>query len=239
MAPQPNEQGQPESLAPGAYGSFNPPPGGSGGGSGRTGVSEGYIPPPRKGQTAQSGITLPDGSPRSFYNLNTEPGEELNRLDEKTLRNFVNVMYSRGWYGNKKPGGGLSDNDREAMANIMYVANLKGRTWQEVWSQVAQAPISTGDGGGGRTRVTATEDLVEVANRTALSTIGRKLTPEEASKFAQAYQGSQRTDAMGGAEAASADVYFQNRIQNQYGAESDGYKYLSAIGNVAKLMESI
>ena len=62
---------------------------------------------------------------------------------------------------------------------------------------------------------------------------------DEAAKFAQAYQGTQRTQAMGGGNASSTDVYFQNRIEKQYGAESDGYKYLSAIGNVAKLMESI
>jgi len=238
MAPQPT--GPTGAVDPNTYMQQNPLTS-SYGSSGSTGVSEGYIPPPRKGfenKGPQSGIILPSGQLRGFYNLNTEPGEELARLDEKTLKNFVNVMYSRGWYGNKKPGGGLSDNDREAMSNIMYIANLKGRTWQEVWSQVSQAPISTG-AGGGRIQVTATEDLVEVANRTALSTIGRKLTPEESAKFAQAYQGSQRNEAMGGASAASADVFFQNRIQNQYGAESDGYKYLSAIGNVAKLMESI
>lgn len=238
MAPQPKEPTG--AVDPNAYAQQNPLPvgGSSSSSSYNTGVSEGYIPAPRKGQKPQSGITLPSGVSRNFYNLNTEPGEELSKLDEKTLKNFVNVMYSRGWYGNKKPGGGLSDSDKEAMSNIMYIANLKGRTWQEVWSQVSQAPVSTG-AGGGRIQVTATEDLVEVANRTALSTIGRKLTPEESSKFAQAYQGSQRSEAMGGASAASADVYFQNRIQNQYGAESDGYKYLSAIGNVAKLMESI
>lgn len=241
MAPQPTGPTGPVNVEPGAYGAANPMPIGGTSSEGRTGVSQGYIPPPQKGVKKQgdgSGIYDTNGNLLPFYNLNTRPGEILASFDEKTLRKFTQTLYSRGWYGDKKPGGGLSDVDKNAMENLLYISNLQGRTWEQTFASIAQAPISTG-AAGGRVRVTATEDLVELANRTALSTIGRKLTPEEAAKFSAAYQGTQRTDAMGGNPAASADVYFQNRIQKQYGAESEGYKYLSAIGNVAKLLENI
>jgi hypothetical protein len=65
------------------------------------------------------------------------------------------------------------------------------------------------------------------------------LSPEEASRFSKAYQASQQSEAAGGAAAPSTDVFFKNRIEQQYGGESDGYKYLSAISNVAKLMENM
>jgi hypothetical protein len=88
--------------------------------------------------------------------------------------------------------------------------------------------------------VSSTEDLIAIANKTALATIGKKLSPEQTKAFSQAYQQAQRAD-MGGApqNAPSADVFFQNRIEKQYGAETDAYKYLSAISNVAKLLESL
>jgi hypothetical protein len=231
------------SVAPGAYAQGNPlPTGGSSAGGGDTGVSVGYIPPPREGVTGSgksSEIVTATGEKIPFYNLGTNPGELLAGFNEVSLKKFVNTAYSRGWYGNDKPGGGLSESDKRAMANIMYYSNLKGMAWHETLSLMAKAPTSDGTSSGSRLQTTSMEDLVELAQRSALSTIGRKLTPDEAAKFAQAYQGTQRTQAMGGGNASSTDVYFQNRIEKQYGAESDGYKYLSAIGNVAKLMESI
>jgi len=66
------------------------------------------------------------------------------------------------------------------------------------------------------------------------------LSEAEAAQFAKAYQGAQRAEAGGSAQQApSADVFFQNRIQQKYGAESEGYKYLTAISNVAKLIEGM
>ena len=229
------------SVSPGAYAQGNPLPTGGGGG-GDTGVSGDYIPPPREGVTGSgqsSEIITADGKKIPFYNLSTKPGELLAGFSEVALKQFINTAYSRGWYGNDKPGSGISDSDKRAMANIMYYSNLKGMAWYETLSLMAKAPTSEGTSSGSRLQTTSMEDLVELAQRSALSTIGRKLTPDEAAKFAQAYQGTQRTQAMGGGNASSTDVYFQNRIEKQYGAESDGYKYLSAIGNVAKLMESI
>lgn len=248
---------QDESLEPGQYrqttgGTAGGGTGGTGGGA--SGVSEGYIPkepnyilPPQRIEQglftepkpmAVSGVVDPSGKVRSFYNLNTDPGQILGGLDEVTRRKLTNTLYSRGWYGGKNKEGGFGDNDIEAMGKLLYFSNVKGFTWDTILNTISKAPIS--EGKGRAAQVTSSADLVEVANRTALSTIGRKLTETEAKQFAAAYQGVQRAEAGGSAEqAATADVFFQNRIQAKYGAESEGYKYLTAISNVAKLIEGM
>jgi len=145
-------------------------------------------------------------------------------------------LYARGWYGGNKPQGGLGDSDREAMRNLLYISNLQGIPWNNTLATMEQAPIS--DPAGGRVvQVASTEDLMEVANRTALSTIGRKLSDAEARKFSAAYQQAQRAESYGSAEQApDAGVFFQNRIEKKYGAESDSYKYLTAISKVANML---
>lgn len=223
-------------------------------GGGYTGVSEGYIPaqpnyimPPQRieqGLFTQpksisvSGVVSPSGKVYPFYNLNTAPAEILGGLDDVSRRRLSNTLYSRGWYGGKNKEGGFGDNDREAMSNLLYYANVRGVTWDTILNTVAKAPIS--EGVGRAAQVSSSEDLIAIANKTALATIGRKLSETEAAQFAKAYQGAQRAEASGSAQQApSVDVFFQNRIQQKYGAESEGYKYLTAISNVAKLIEGM
>jgi hypothetical protein len=201
-----------------------------------TGVSPGYIPP----NSEYSGIIDNKGNKLPFYNLNAGPRELLATMQDEVKRNtFLKNLYDRGWYKSGKPGGGLSDEDEQAVYRLLYSANLTGVSWDQIYTLGKRSPFASAETADKRFRVSATEDLVEIANRTALSTIGRKLSPEEASRFSKAYQASQQSEAAGGAAAPSTDVFFKNRIEQQYGAESDGYKYLSAISNVAKLMENM
>lgn len=219
-----------------------------------TGVSEGYLPPPRlrrpvggaeavrfeREGTIQpqfqrvSGIVSPNNEQLPFYDLANKPGELLGTMDDVSRKSFIRTLYSRGWYGDKEPEGGLGDNDIEATRNLLYYSNLQGVTWDTIFNAVRQAPIAAS--GSGRTvQVTSTEDLTELANKVALSTIGRKLNDGEAAQFAKAYQGAQRgqSDTMA---VTSPSVFFQQRLEEKYGAESEGYKYLSAISNVAKVL---
>lgn len=212
--------------------------------TGDTGVSPEYVPAPRKEypQTAKrgeiAGIVNPDGSVSPYYELNTRPGEILASLEEPARIKTINLLYSRGWYGGREKGGGISENDKKAVENLLYYSNLIGVDYKTVLATVAKAPISQ-PSGVGKQQVASKADLIEIANRSALSTIGRKLTETEAQQFAASYQGVQRTSFSGAETAPSADVFFQNRIQQKYGTESDGYKYLSAISNVSKLLENI
>lgn len=224
--------------------------------TGYTGVSEGYVPQgnlPVKSQyvgvsgagvakipaytTSVSGIVTPEGVLQNFYELNTAPKEILGSLDDIERNRLTNLLYTRGWYGNSKQQGGFGDTDEAAMKLLLHYSNVKGRTWTEILNTVEKAPIVVS--GGAAPSYSSKEDLATIADKTALSTIGRKLTPEERDRFVKSYQGVQRADRPGGEQAPSADVFFQNRIQGQYGAETDAYKYLTAISNVAKLLESL
>lgn len=223
---------------------------------GNTGVSEGYLPPPnyRVKGTYTSGIrydrqtALPENKisvsrlvdqnnrTQNFYDLSTKPGELLASFDTKTRAAFIDKLYSRGWYGDKEPEGGLGDNDIEATRNLLYYSNLTGSTWNVVFNTLSRAPITKPGAGSGRNvQVTSIGDLMEIANRTALQTIGRRLNDAEAKRFAASYQGVQRseTDTMA---APSADIYFQQQLEQKYGAESEATKYLNAISNVAKVL---
>lgn len=228
------------SLKPDDYQQLNKlPMGGAQSTYSNTGVSENYLPP----GMGKSGITN-NGATTAFYNLSTSPREYLAGFgtDEVARSNFLKNLYDRKWYdGDDKPGGGLSDEDEKAVYRLMYASNLTGLPLRQVLTSVSKSPFTSAPsaGKGAGFRPSSTEDLVEIANRTALSTIGRKLSAEESSKFSRSYQESQQTQASGGMSAPGTEVFFKNRIEKQYGAESDGYKYLSAISNVARLMENL
>jgi hypothetical protein len=255
MAPKDTTQQETTSVAPSTYSATNAFSGVTAS-SGTTGVSEGFKP---KGnyltapqisasgglyspaqRTSVSGIVNPDNTVTNFYDLTTAPGEILGSLNDVARSRLITELQSRGWYGSSKSEGGFGDNDRAAMRDLLYYSNVQGRSFTEVLNTVAKAPITGAGGGGAVKQVSSTEDLIAIANKTALATIGKKLSPEQTKAFSQAYQQAQRAD-MGGApqNAPSADVFFQNRIEQQYGAETDAYKYLGAISNVAKLLESL
>jgi hypothetical protein len=241
MSNTPNEE---VDVSREGFTSFNPPPMGGTQTSGSTGVSANYIPPPRpefaqtKNRGKTSGVIDANGNVLPFYELSTRPGEILGGLDDVSRGNLLSKLYSRGWYGSGRPQGGFGDADRDAMRTLLYYSNTQGVDYVTVLSTVAKAPITTGSGAR-QVQVASSADLIEIANRSALSTIGRKLSEAEAAQFARSYQGVQRSSAGATQAAPSADVFFQNRIQQKYGAESEGYKYLSAISNVAKLLENI
>lgn len=241
------------SVAPENYSATNAFTGGATS-TGNTGVSQGFLPkdnylaPPQRVEaglfteqqrTSFSGIVNPDNTVANFYDLTTAPGEILGSLNDVSRSKLIKELQSRGWYGSSKPQGGFGDSDRAAMRDLLYYSNIQGRSFSEVLNTIAKAPIA-GGGGGAVKQVSSTEDLVSIANKTALATIGKKLSPEQAKAFSQAYQQAQRADLSGAPQQApSADVFFQNRIEKQYGAETDAYKYLGAISNVAKLLESL
>ena len=201
-----------------------------------TGVSDNYIAPGRGASGLANGMTtLP------YYNLQTEPRELLTAMqDEVERNNFLKRLYERGWYdAGDRPGAGLSDEDERAVYKLLYASNLMGTQWTAVMAAGKKSPFANTESADKRFRVASSQDLVEIANSTALSTIGRKLSAEESAKFAKAYQASQQAEASGGMTAPNSEVFFKNRIEQQYGGESDGYKYLGAISNVAKLLENM
>lgn len=242
-------------LDPNVYSAEKPIPTAAPTTSGYTGVSEGYLPPanymapaarveaglilpPRK--VSVPGVVSATGQIQNFYDLNTKPAEILGSLDDISRKKLIDGLYKRGWYGGDKPGAGFDDADRRAVRDLLYYSNVQGRTYDDVLNTVSQAPISQ-TGAGAAPSYSSGEDLAVIADKTALSTIGRKLSAQERAKFVQSYQGAQKAAgaSAGGMQAPSADVFFQNRIQKKYGAETTAYKYLTAMSRVANLLESI
>lgn len=225
------------SLAPGSWTATNPLPGGDVTDQSyqRTyGVPQYYMPP---GATV-SGVRGLTGEQQDFYNLDTDPYTILGSRDDVTRSALVSVLKSRGWYGNLQAGDGLMQNDISVMRDVLEYSNLRGWTWDRTINEIKKMPAV----GSGRPRVQVTSkaDLTEIAKRVALETIGRTMSDQELARFIGSYQDAQRAEAGGSAEQApQADTFFKQRIEKAYGRETDAYKHLVAISNVANLLEKL
>lgn len=234
----------------------------AGGGSGSTGLPQGYLPPPRFRTTPDiSPMAVAQGGPRQsmvsvpgvvssqnqiqdYYQPDRESLQILAGMDDVTRLRLQQQMYAAGWYGSRTPQFitaakkgtgyvGLSDSDKSAFAEMLFTANIKGVTWDVLLNTMSKAPKVASGVGGGRARPSS-EDLTEILQRTALETIGRKLDDQTASDLARNYQSAYVSAR--GEQVASADVFFKNRIEQKYGAESEATKYLTAISNLEALL---
>jgi hypothetical protein len=182
------------------------------------------------------GIVNSANQVQDFYQPSKEAGVVLSQLNDVN-RNFVlGILYRKGWYGSSKPGNGLGDSDRNAMADLLYYSNTQGLTWDQTLQLISKAPDFVSRGGT-RSARPSTADLREILNQTALKTVGKYLPEEEINKMVSAYQGVYQ-----GASTESppqADTFFKNRIEQQYGADTEAYKYLNAISSVSKVLGNL
>ena len=95
-------------------------------------------------------------------------------------------------------------------------------------------------------RVSNPEDLKVVANRTALSTLGRELTEDEAARFVASYQQMQRTpetqmvDGMQQVtQTAAADVAAESFAREQAPTEAAAYDGMQRVGWLIDSVRSI
>jgi hypothetical protein len=240
-------------LDPNAYFSQNPLGSGGAGFSDTsgTGLPTGFIPPPRlkiqqgsRGQkiiparalSGNYGLVSAEGTVQEFYQPTREAMTILSGLDDITRSKVQEKLFRKGWYGSSKPGNGYSDADRNAMADLLLLANNQGYTWDVLFSQLDKAPDVNLLGSSGKTKPSSA-DLTEILQRTALETIGKKLDDKTVSNLVSSYQGVYTADST--ESAPSADVFFENRINQQYGADSEAYKYLNAISNVSRVLGSM
>jgi hypothetical protein len=221
-----------------------------------TGLPANFIPPPQlkvkmpsgshgqlieKTQVAQTsagtyGIVNASNQVQDFYQPSKEAGVVLSGLNDVN-RNFVlGILYRKGWYGSSKPGNGFGDSDRNAMADLLYYSNTQGLTWDQTLKLISQAPDFVARGGTASARPSSA-DLKEILNQTALKTVGKYLPEEEINKMVSAYQGVYQGATT--ENAPTADTFFKNRIEQQYGADTDAYKYLNAISSVSKVLGSL
>jgi len=245
-----------QDLNPNAWTTNNPAPSG-GGSSGGTGLPPGYVPPPRY---TERGYVVPrefeSGAPaterrysvpgvvtsrnqiQDFYEPSREAATILGGMDDITRQYVQNILYRKGWYGSRRPGNGFSDTDRETFADLLLYANIQGQSWDVILGQLTKAPdMASMRGGGTRVVRPSSEDLTEILQRTALETVGKKLSDDDVNMLVKTYQRAYRNQSS--EQVASADVFFKNRIEQQYGGDSEAYKYLNAISNVQQVLGSL
>lgn len=181
------------------------------------------------------------GIPTAGRNVDVSTSEVLAIFadwDEIDLRKNLDKLYRKGWYGSSKPSPtGWKDQDIKAFGDFYRSSKARQVSWEDGLRALDKAPdFELGGGGSGRARPSS-EDLKEILQRTSLETMGKRLDDASAQRLVDSYQGV----AAGASteQAPSADVFFQNRIESQYGAESESYKYLNAISNVSKVLGSL
>lgn len=180
------------------------------------------------------------GIPTAGRNVDVSTSEVLAIFadwDEIDLRKNLDKLYRKGWYGSSKPSPtGWKDQDIKAFGDFYRSSKARQVSWEDGLRALDKAPDFELGGGSGRARPSS-EDLKEILQRTSLETMGKRLDDASAQRLVDSYQGV----AAGASteQAPSADVFFQNRIESQYGAESESYKYLNAISNVSKVLGSL
>lgn len=160
-------------------------------------------------------------------------------MDEIRLQQVQEKLYRKGWYGSGKPSGvGWKDKDINAFKDFYRFTQAREIDWQDGLRALDKAPDFVLGGSGRSITRPSGEDLEAVLQRTALETMGKKLDDASVKQLVSSYQGI-ATQASSAEAPPSADVFFQNRIEQQYGADTDSYKYLNAISNVSKVLGSL
>ena len=184
--------------------------------------------------------TAAKGVPTAGRNADVSTNEVVTIFagwDDIKLRRTLDKLYRKGWYGSSKPSPtGWKDQDIKAFGDFLRSTKAREIPWEDGLRALNKAPDYELGGGSGRARPSS-EDLKEILQRTSLETMGKRLDDASAQRLVDSYQGV----AAGASteQAPSADVFFQNRIESQYGAESESYKYLNAISNVSKVLGSL
>ena len=169
-----------------------------------TGLPPNFIPPPRLkksvmaggeprvaetvvAQTAAGtyGLVSSSNQVQEFYQPSSEAGVVLSGMNEVTRKFVLGVLYRKGWYGSSKPGNGLGDSDRNAMADLLWYSNTQGLTWDQTLKMVSTAPDFVSRGGT-RSAPPSQTDLKQILNLTALKTVGKYLSEAEIDKMVSA-----------------------------------------------------
>jgi len=159
-------------------------------------------------------VLAPNGQPLGPYDESRDSRNELYRLDEvdrlATLKMVQKVLGGR--YSPSRTG--LSDSDFGAFELVLRQANAMGRTWDVALQYLASQP--GGMQGPTRTyRLTSSEDIREVAQETAIKTLGRGLTSKQMQRIIRAIQAEDVRSQQSGTreEAASLGVQVRQEVE--------------------------
>lgn len=235
-------------ATPDDYMTQNPIPAGTASGSTPyTGVPAGYTPQGRwvNGQWVEgySGIIGTGGEQLPFYDLTRDAGVYLANMSDTNRSYVLNTLYAKGFYGSSTPGNGLTDKDRSVFADLLWYANTQGMEWIDAFQQLGTAlpdQVQKSSYARRQYQVSNPADIKAVIQQTSQQVLGRKLAEEEADRMVSAYQQQQiQSQRAGGSvvtSAPAADVFTQEQIEGQYGAEAQSMQYLSFADQLAQMI---
>lgn len=176
-----------------------------------------------------------------YYDLDLDPRKTYGSLDPAARKRLTESLISAGFL-DPDYASDFSSNIA-ALTEAMDESNVLGLELDNWLQQKASSSPRRTTGGATRTySTTNTQDLVRIVNQVAQDTIGRKLTDEEASRFAQQYQSQEvsfQKAAYGGGtvmQAPSLETSAMSFIQQARPKEEAGYKYL---GYMNQLFDAI
>lgn len=183
-------------------------------------------------------VRNPDGSIKTAYNLDVEPGMFLAGLSPSERVLVMKQLANAGFISPSSIGDYAAE--MRAITNAMETANFSGLDWSTALQRrLSGGPVvSSGGAGARRYSTTSPDDLKTIGNKVAQSTLGREFTREEADKFVQAYQqqeiGAQRAAYGGGTfqQAPAVDVAAEKFARETAPQEAAGYDYLGYINQL-------
>lgn len=176
-----------------------------------------------------------------YYDLTQDPRQTYGSLNPAGRKRLTESLISAGFL-DPDYATDFSSNI-SALTEAMDEANTLGLELDNWLQQKAAGSPRRTTGGATRTyRTTNTQDLVRIVNQVAQDTIGRKLTDDEAARFASSYQSQEvafQKAAYGGGsvmDVPSLETSAMSFVQQARPQEEAGYKYL---GYMNQLFDSI
>lgn len=155
---------------------------------------------------------------------------------------FLKSLEAKDFYGSGQVSAtGTDSEDLNAVAQLLNVANIMGRTWDVAYYHVltsgkyATTPGRGGGGGGVSIRYTNPADVKAVFQESAQRILGRSVDENTLNQFVDTYREMERQGARGSVQAPAVSTAAESQIEQQYGAER------SAVGfsNLARIMDSL
>jgi hypothetical protein len=171
---------------------------------------------------------------RVFSELATDPVQ---------LKAFMGKLYQYDLYsGNTKPSSAAlsgmypKSEDFAGINRFLDYASSKGLTWRAAIGELSKSPPSASGGGTGGTTpsYSSTEDVTSTLRTSALTMLGRTLTPDEVKVAVQRIQNAERsaTSASGGEQATSLTTAANIQAEKANPADAAIYATGNAIDRI-------
>ena len=168
---------------------------------------------------------------REQYNPSKDAEVELAQMSQFSRIELLNALYQRGFFPSKTGPSvtGRDNNSVYAMEQFLAAVNPTGYTWDVakpiIFSEFQAIQGAPGSGGSAnKYSISSDDDIINIANRVAEQTIGRRLNSTEVSKIVGKVQSRERAAGQSNAtetqQAPSAQTIAQSQIEQEYGQEA-------------------